>query len=102
VSQEWSDVTAIVTSGKAGASRCVTRHVCEMESRSSAMRMRNAPVGECQVTFVCRLYIISPCLCPCFYSFRVVLLVSGSSWFSSYCDKVEDEMGVACGTHGGE
>jgi hypothetical protein len=32
-----------------------------------------------------------------------VLLVSGSSWFSSYCDKIkEDEMGVACGTHWGE
>jgi hypothetical protein len=32
-----------------------------------------------------------------------VLLVSGSSWFSSYCDKIkEDEMGVTCGTRGGE
>jgi len=32
-----------------------------------------------------------------------VLLVSGSSWFASYCDKIkEDGMGVACGTHGGE
>jgi len=32
-----------------------------------------------------------------------VLLVSGSSWFSSYCGKIkEDEMGVPCGTHGGE
>jgi hypothetical protein len=32
-----------------------------------------------------------------------VLLVSGSSWFSSYCGKIkEDEIGVACGTHGGE
>jgi hypothetical protein len=47
--------------------------------------------------------INSPCLCPCFYSVTVLLLVSGSSWFSSYCDKIkEDEMGVACGTHGGE
>ena len=32
-----------------------------------------------------------------------MLLVSDSSWFASYCDKIkEDEMGVACGTHGGE
>jgi len=76
--------------------------VCEMENGSSAMRMRNALVQECQVTFFSRLYINSPCLCPCFCSFRVVLLLSGSSWFSSYCGKIkEDEVGVACGTHGG-
>jgi len=77
-------------------------HVCEMENRSSAMRMSNAPVYECQVTFFSQLYINSPCLCPCFCNFRVLLSVSGSSWFSSYCGKIkEDGMGEACGAHGG-